>query len=134
MLEKYFLIIEICLLFFANGQLYSGEKYSAESYENNLNENSKNYAQESYQNEPSEEYHGSMYQTGSYETKHEAECQQSDHLTPVEGHCYKFRMCANGILTIMECPIDLVFDSNLRICNRRENVGGKCGHVQSENY
>lgn len=67
--------------------------------------------------------HMEMYKTESY-----GECTESDHLTPVEYDCQKFKMCAKGKLIILSCPNDLVFDLELKICNFRENVNGPCGN------
>ncbi|CAF0750508.1 unnamed protein product [Brachionus calyciflorus] len=60
------------------------------------------------------------------------ECKE--HLTVVDGDCSKYKTCANGILNIMSCPDNLVFDSHLKICNRPESVSGLCGAKQSQQY
>ncbi|CAF0750587.1 unnamed protein product [Brachionus calyciflorus] len=60
------------------------------------------------------------------------ECKE--HLTVVDGDCSKYKTCANGILNIMSCPDNLVFDSHLKICNRPESVSGPCGAKQSQQY
>lgn len=61
-------------------------------------------------------------------------CDDSDHLTLVEYDCQKFKMCANGKLIILSCPNDLIFDTELKICNFRENVNGPCGNQKPIYY
>ena len=68
-----------------------------------------------------------QYGSNVYEKQSKETCKPSEHLTPVEGNCNQFRVCANGIMNILSCPDKLVFDSHLRICNVKESVSGPCG-------
>ena len=74
------------------------------------------------------QYGSSVYEKASKET-----CKPSEHLTPVEGNCHQFRVCANGIMNLISCPDKLVFDSHLKICNVKESVSGPCG-TKTINY
>ncbi|CAF0832697.1 unnamed protein product [Brachionus calyciflorus] len=65
-----------------------------------------------------------VYQTAS-------KCYSSE-MKSVPNDCSKFEMCSNGIVTIMTCPNNLVFDDKMKICNYSHNVYGRCGSKQAQ--
>ncbi|RNA00435.1 hypothetical protein BpHYR1_011704 [Brachionus plicatilis] len=142
-MSKFFVFFaNIFVLLAVNGEYYganSREEYEqyfgADGYESMIEEAPayQSYAQESYPIEESVEYEY-WYNKNMYEPENKVGCQNSEHLTSVEGHCQKFKMCANGKLYIMDCPAELVFDSKLKICNNKDNVSGECGLMQSSYY
>lgn len=60
-------------------------------------------------------------------------CDPSIDLTVLPSDCGKFRRCS-GVLIIMECPANLVFDNKIKACNHPENVAGPCGTLKYSIY
>ena len=49
-----------------------------------------------------------------------------DDLSGVPGKCNQFFRCQNGVKLTLSCPIGLVFDNSMKICNWPQNVPDGC--------
>ena len=60
-------------------------------------------------------------------------CDPSMDLTGVSGNCYEFKRCQEGVLSILTCPDNLVWDDVNDVCNYPYLVTGPCSNLTALN-